>query len=85
MQYTQRRLMWAMFVVLGLLVSCGQSAAVAPTPMVPTVAVAPSPTVEPTVATGVSVNDVVFSGKKLAQVGGTSILSGSRSQRHRRS
>ena len=68
MQYTQRRLMWVMFVVLGLLVSCGQSAAVVPTPLAPTVTVVPSPTAEPTVAAGVSVNDVALSGKKLAQV-----------------
>ena len=68
MQYTQRRAMWVMFVVLGLLVSCGQSAAVVPTPLAPTVAVAPSPTVEPTVATGVSVNDVMLAGKNLSQV-----------------
>ena len=68
MQYTQRRLMWVMFVVLGLLASCGQSAAVAPTPLAPTVTVVPSPTAEPTVAAGVSVNDVALSGKKLAQV-----------------
>ena len=68
MQYTQRRAMWVMFVVLGLLVSCGQSAAVVPTPLAPTVAVAPSPTVEPTVATGVSVNDVMLAGKNLSQL-----------------
>ena len=71
MQYTQRRLMWAMFVVLGLLVSCGQSAAVAPTPMVPTMTVVPSPTAEPTVAAGVSVSDVAFAGKNQAQVATT--------------
>lgn len=63
MQYTQRRSIWVMFVVFGFLVSCGQSA-----PIVPTMTVAPSPTAEPTVAAGVSVNDVVLSGKKLAQV-----------------
>ena len=63
MQYTQKHSMWVMLVVLGLLVSCGQS-----TPVVPTMTVAPSPTADPTVAAGVSVNDVVLSGKKLAQV-----------------
>ena len=68
MQYTQRRSMWVMFVVLGLLVSCSQSAAVVPTPLAPTMTVVPSPTAEPTVAAGVSVNDVALSGKKLAQV-----------------
>jgi len=63
MRYMQKHSMWVMFVVLGLLVSCGQSA-----PIVPTMTVVPSPTAEPTVAAGVSVNDVAFSGKNLAQV-----------------
>jgi len=63
MRYMQKHSLWVMFVVLGLLVSCGQSA-----PIVPTMTVVPSPTAEPTVAVGVSVNDMALSGKNLAQV-----------------
>lgn len=71
MLYTQRRSLWAMVVVLGLLVGCSQSMAVTPTPLMPTLTAVPSATVVPTVAAGVSVNDVSLAGKNLAQLSST--------------
>ena len=63
MQYMQKKSKWVLLVVLGLLVGCGQAAQI-----VPTTTIAPVPTSEPTVAKGVFVNEVPFSGMNLAQV-----------------
>ncbi|MCX6015702.1 MAG: class A beta-lactamase-related serine hydrolase [Chloroflexales bacterium] len=63
MQYMQKKSKWVLLVVLGLLVGCGQAAQI-----VPTTTIAPVPTSEPTVAKGVFVNEVPFSGMNLTQV-----------------